>query len=248
MSLRGAFHVDELLTVRQLQELLSVDRVTIYRMLDAGHLPGFKVGGQWRFSRPEIESWLLAQRAGDQAGKPPISNDDLIETREEAGHPLPLSCLAPIQSVFAEAMGLAVFTMDLTGKPLTPIAHPCQPCEEMLASPEGRRRCEESWAQLAHSESPTNVHRCHAGLRLLGWPVELNGRTIALVVAEQFLLTEEDEERTKARAGVHRLSRRDAERLPDLLSKVALTFSELGQQRVQLLGRLQRIADIASRG
>jgi excisionase family DNA binding protein len=50
--------VDDLLTTRRLQELLRVDRITIYRMLNDGRLRGFKVGGQWRFSRRKIEAWL----------------------------------------------------------------------------------------------------------------------------------------------------------------------------------------------
>lgn len=50
--------MDDLLTTRQLQELLQVDRITIYRMLNDGRLQGFKVGGQWRFSRQAVELWL----------------------------------------------------------------------------------------------------------------------------------------------------------------------------------------------
>ena len=46
------------MTTKQLVELLQLDRTTIYRMLSAGRLPGFKVGGRWRFSRQEIEAWL----------------------------------------------------------------------------------------------------------------------------------------------------------------------------------------------
>jgi excisionase family DNA binding protein len=53
--------LEELLTTRQLQDLLQVDRVTIYRMLADGRLRGFKVGGQWRLPRRQIEAWLQAQ-------------------------------------------------------------------------------------------------------------------------------------------------------------------------------------------
>ncbi len=52
------YYVDDLLTTKQLRDLLQVDRITIYRMLYDGRLHGFKVGGQWRFSRQEIEAWL----------------------------------------------------------------------------------------------------------------------------------------------------------------------------------------------
>ena len=57
---------DTLLTARQLQELLQVDRITIYRMLSDGRLEGFKVGGQWRFSRQAIQGWLKEQQANPE--------------------------------------------------------------------------------------------------------------------------------------------------------------------------------------
>ena len=39
---------DKLLTTRELEELLQLDRVTIYRMVKDGELPALRVGGQWR--------------------------------------------------------------------------------------------------------------------------------------------------------------------------------------------------------
>ena len=56
--------IDSLLTARQLQDLLQVDRITIYRMLKDGRLEGFKVGGQWRFSRQTVQRWLNQQQSG----------------------------------------------------------------------------------------------------------------------------------------------------------------------------------------
>ena len=50
--------MNELLTTRQVQETLKVDRTTIYRMLKDGRLNGVKVGSQWRFPRLEIEAVL----------------------------------------------------------------------------------------------------------------------------------------------------------------------------------------------
>jgi excisionase family DNA binding protein len=45
----------ELLTTNQVQDLLSVDRTTIYRMAQGGQLPAIRVGKQWRFDQAEIE-------------------------------------------------------------------------------------------------------------------------------------------------------------------------------------------------
>ena len=50
---------DRLLTTRQVQEFLNVDRITVYRMVESGQIPGMKVGGQWRFSQTAIDEWLV---------------------------------------------------------------------------------------------------------------------------------------------------------------------------------------------
>ncbi len=39
----------EMLTAKDVQELLQVDRSTVYRMAETGKLPCIKVGKQWRF-------------------------------------------------------------------------------------------------------------------------------------------------------------------------------------------------------
>jgi len=55
--------MSDFLTTRQLQEILHVDRTTIYRMADGGRIPAVKVGNQWRFPRRSIEGWLKTQNA-----------------------------------------------------------------------------------------------------------------------------------------------------------------------------------------
>ena len=45
----------ELLTARQVQQLLRVDKSTVYRMASDGRLPAIKVGKQWRFPADEID-------------------------------------------------------------------------------------------------------------------------------------------------------------------------------------------------
>ena len=48
---------NEIFTVTELAEHLRVHPTTIYRLLRRGHLPGFRVGATWRFSRDAIEKW-----------------------------------------------------------------------------------------------------------------------------------------------------------------------------------------------
>lgn len=254
---------DKLLTVRQLQELLGVDRVTIYRLLDAGKLPGFKVGGQWRFSRAEIEAWLARQRGGAAGGG-------------TEGHPpkapapygvesLPLSCMEPVQDIFAQAVGAAALSVDPAGKPLTSINNPCAFCEYILSYPEGRARCRSSWARLVQNPLDPRAQRCHAGLRLLAESVDVDGERLAWVVAGGFVVGSLELEEVRQRvpdaahaigapadellrrlSDIHIISPSDEARAAGLLKKVAATFVELTAQRVTLLSRLQHIAELAS--
>jgi len=50
------------LTVKQVAELLSVNERTVYRMANAGELPGFKVSGSWRFMEDDIRAWIEEQK------------------------------------------------------------------------------------------------------------------------------------------------------------------------------------------
>mgnify|MGYP001452089810 CR=1 FL=1 len=45
-------------TVRDVAHFLSVNERTVYRMANAGQLPGFKVSGSWRFLAVDILHWV----------------------------------------------------------------------------------------------------------------------------------------------------------------------------------------------
>lgn len=49
----------ELLKVEQVAALLRLHVMTVYRLAKEGKLPGFKVGGRWRFQREALEAWML---------------------------------------------------------------------------------------------------------------------------------------------------------------------------------------------
>lgn len=51
----------EILTVRQVADYLKVTERTIYRLAAARKVPAFKVGGTWRFSLADIDSWIKLQ-------------------------------------------------------------------------------------------------------------------------------------------------------------------------------------------
>ncbi|MDD3288781.1 MAG: helix-turn-helix domain-containing protein [Alphaproteobacteria bacterium] len=52
---------DNVLTVRDVAEMLKLAEKTVYSLVADGEIPGFKVGGSWRFSRKELENWIEAQ-------------------------------------------------------------------------------------------------------------------------------------------------------------------------------------------
>jgi len=56
------------MTVEELASFLKVHRITIYRLLARGELPGFKVGKDWRFSRDEIDLWRRERERGSGNG------------------------------------------------------------------------------------------------------------------------------------------------------------------------------------
>lgn len=50
--------MSDVLTLKQLAEHLQLSERTIYRLLGRGQLPGFKLGGHWRFRRSVVDYWL----------------------------------------------------------------------------------------------------------------------------------------------------------------------------------------------
>ena len=49
----------EVLTVEEVAKLLHLHVMTVYRLAKEGKLPGFKVGGRWRFQREVLEQWMV---------------------------------------------------------------------------------------------------------------------------------------------------------------------------------------------
>lgn len=60
----------DIMTIREVAEYLKLTEKTAYRLAAEGILPGFKVGGAWRFRKRDIDGWIEAQMAvpkGDKA-------------------------------------------------------------------------------------------------------------------------------------------------------------------------------------
>ncbi len=53
---------DEILTLKEVAQLLKVAEKTVYTMSQKKELPAFKVRGQWRFRRDDIGRWIDEQQ------------------------------------------------------------------------------------------------------------------------------------------------------------------------------------------
>jgi excisionase family DNA binding protein len=247
---------DELMTTQELQELLRVDRTTVYAMLKSGRLPGFKLGGQWRFSRREVERWLLEQKEEEGDENLPIKPSPAV---------LPLDSVQSIQSIFAEAMGVSSVVTGLDGQPLTEVSNSCHFCDLVRNSPSGRQQCVDSWRTLAgQKERRPRLFACHAGLLYARGRIEVEDEFVAMIFAGEFVL-DGDLEVVKARmeataeaAGLDRIALEEAlksvrsltperaDRLMALLARAGEALSAIGRDRLVLLRKLWRIAEVST--
>lgn len=53
---------DDILTIQEVANYLKLNEKTAYRLASEGKLPGFKVGGSWRFKRVDLEKWIEEQK------------------------------------------------------------------------------------------------------------------------------------------------------------------------------------------
>lgn len=52
---------DEIITISEVAAYLKITEKTAYRLVSENKIPGFKVGGSWRFNKAEILAWAKAK-------------------------------------------------------------------------------------------------------------------------------------------------------------------------------------------
>ena len=110
-----------MLTTKDLQQLLHVDRSTIYRMAESGRLPAIKVGRQWRFPADRINRWL-EQRDLAPAARTATDVDLNANSLDTL---LPPEYVTSIGALFGETLGVMVVVTDMDGNPLAEPSHQC---------------------------------------------------------------------------------------------------------------------------
>ena len=49
---------DDIWTIKEVSTYLKIKEKTAYALVAHGKIPGFKVGGAWRFRRRDIQQWI----------------------------------------------------------------------------------------------------------------------------------------------------------------------------------------------
>jgi excisionase family DNA binding protein len=54
----------QIMTVEEVAEFLKLSKITIYKLVKKGQLPGFRVGNSWRFRKDKILEIISKQMPG----------------------------------------------------------------------------------------------------------------------------------------------------------------------------------------
>jgi len=60
---------EDILTSREVADYLKVTERALYRLVQDGELPAFKVGNSWRFRREDLEPWISEQSRGTDTNR-----------------------------------------------------------------------------------------------------------------------------------------------------------------------------------
>jgi excisionase family DNA binding protein len=255
----------DLLTTSEVQQILNVDRTTIYRMVESGRLPAIRVGKQWRFSRPEIERWLgtaaAPVKAGLSVGPSSVPVNNASSSLRDV---LPLPCAQLIQDAFADILGVMMVITDMQGQPVTDISNPCGIYATLIRGPEALSQCVRTWQELAVSPAmeprfyPSEMGLlCARGLIRVGH--ELKGMVVIGGIAPEVWPPDPEQLACLAETfgvspaaveanadAVYRLDRAAQEKALRSVQRIADIFSHIAEDRNALCSRLQAIASLTS--
>jgi excisionase family DNA binding protein len=246
-----------MLTTKELQELINVDRSTIYRMAESGKLPAIKIGRQWRFPAREIEAWLAG---GDRVSTP------LPPTEEPVGDLADMllpGVAKPLADLLGSIFGVMVLITDLDGQTLVEPANPCGLFRFVHDHPTTNPLCAETWRELG--TDPDRIPRfrptplgfeCARGFIRVGpevkgmvvmggiapseWPPtadEVRAIAVELGVPADSIADHIDE--------VFYLDRSHQAWVLEYLPRISSLFSRIARERSRLVDRLDTIATLA---
>ena len=245
-----------MLTTKDVQALINVDRSTIYRMAEAGTLPAVKVGRQWRFPAAEIKEWISARYSKVRMQPPEAAAGDLADML------LP-GIAKPLADLVGSIFGVMVLVTDLDGRSLIEPANPCGLFRFVHDTPVTHRLCAVTWRDLGTDPDrlprfrPTPLgFECARGFIRVG--PEVKGMVIMGGIAPSEWPPAADQVRTiAAELGVPAdsiadhidevfyLDRSHQAWVLEYLPRVSNLFSRIARERSRLVDRLDTIATLA---
>lgn len=168
-----------LLTADEVQQLLDIDRSTIYRMAGDGRLPAVKIGRQWRFPADRIAALL-------EVGTPAPAANPAFDTTSSQPLSTPLSAeiAESVLDVAAGALDVMMVVTDMTGRPVTNVINPCARFFHESGDPATLAACITEWRQLAddvHFESRFRVG--HLGFECARAFIRVGSELVGMVLA-----------------------------------------------------------------
>jgi len=251
--------IGELFTTRKMQELLQVDRSTIYRMAESGRLPAIKVGKQWRFPAAEVERWLqgsVSESPAESAARADTAGRTFTDL-------VPLECVQLVQDAFAEVIGAQMIVTDLDGVPITRSSNPSPLFELLSENDQEHTICSQTWAELGQTPVMAPEFVSSAGGLLCARAFvrignELKAMVIIFSVAPESWpparevvdrLSELVEIPAGKLSGVletaYSLSPEKKEQALVTIQRMANILSHVGNERAELLDRLASIAELS---
>ena len=249
----------DLLTTRQVQEILKVDRITVYRMLQDGRIKGVKIGQQWRFPQAEMDRLVNIGR--------PASVNQPLPLADDAD--FPTHCVQTIQDMFSEISLISAVVLDMNGTPLTKVSRQIRFCELLAATDSGRSACLASWrdfsrlSQTVNGAAGSRFFTCQAGFQYVGAPIFSREEQVGLFLAGQFYWqtpdAREEGERIRRLSSAHGIAFEDLRDAaneipvvdPALHARVekwpfaaAQAVQTILQERLCYIERLKQIADL----
>lgn len=241
------------LTTKDLQDLIRVDKSTIYRMAEDGRIPAVKVGRQWRF--PEV---AVRQMLGDA---PPAEVTAQQRSMLAALDPAITQAVADLA---AEVLGGMVVVTGMDGRPITEVANPCGLFDVVSRQPDVVPRCIDTWAHYGEVPDLVPAFRpsrfgflcartfVRVGSELLGmvivggiapeaWPPSPSAirATADAFGVETALLEDHIDE-------VYSLDAAGRQRALELLPQFGVLLSRMAASSNSLVGRLGAIASLAA--
>ena len=254
----------DMLTAKEMQTLLQVDRSTIYRMAESGRLPAIKVGKQWRFPVDQVESWLHFQIAPNGHSSSMTISPQSDETNGTLKAILPLECVQLIQDTFADLLGVMLVVTDMEGTPITTPSHTCGLFDVISQEPQALERCIKSWHDLATTiDLQPQFSSSHLGLlctrAMIRVGDELKGMVVAGCVAPDVWPPSSDElssmaaefgvDEAKLQARLDEVFYLDENRrdhVLDYMQRIANIVAHIVNERKTLVGRLAAIANLTT--